>query len=990
MKKTLSIALALILISSGLTPVHADKSAKELYEESGNILIDIGVLVELRLDDNLKRQHMPILISRLYQEEDKASKFVGKNTFKDLTPERKQDIPYITWAVSKGLFSGMGDGTFGFGRDVTVQEYQSVLIRTLGYVANWDNVPKVAKELGIMDGISLDSKSKLTRGQMATMTINTLRQQKKGSSITLAKSIGLTIPDSFKVESTTKVENNTILFEGKATNTNALKLHLKPVSSDITTGEKFIDVVTDIDGNFSYKAKDLQVGTYQYRFQSDKNFTEFKTVSISLLPFDLVEVKADNLKEITLKYTQPLDKTTTSLASNFTTTAGSIKDIRFEENDTKIILTLNGTMAQQGKYKISALKMKSASGIEKELKGYEFNAFDDKMPRVLQVKQLGTKGIRLYLSEPIKSAAVNNFKVDGKSFPGNVKLEYNIITLTYFSSIYSLSEGNHTLSVSGLEDFAGYKAIDENIPFTILKDTTAPKIKNASATLEEVIIEFDEDIDPVSAKNNNFYWKSGSIKRYANNVTFVGNKAIVDFTSNRLSTNKNTIYVENVVDYSNNKMNSDEISVVPVIDMTSPEVLSYKVSDDGRSITVYYSKNVLGNTRNNYSITDKDNKTINIRDVQGSGREYTINLYSTLPVGINTLTIQGVQDTTPLKNPVIGFSTTIDMKDIEKPKIVSHTGYGNHIIIQFSKQMDMNTVSNPSNYVMSFGGRLHHLPIDTLFTPSDNGKSVTLLLPEEFDGKKVMLGTSGNLTALDIRGLKDVVGNDTDPLLINITFDSTASGKAKAVDYYNHKPGKQGVLVESNLIKVKFNIPIVQANTSDFAISGRTITNIVVDGTNEVQLYLNDSDMTYVPAGSLSILANNSMKSYIDTGVESGTIQLVDEVAPRIKDSTNYLSRFGNQIEIPFSELLEDEGSGLYRRDLEIVRLVDGVTLNTSDYTTSLKHSDKSILVVTINKSNLNSGYSIRLADESNSGGLTYIRDKDGNLALPSYEYISN
>lgn len=880
MKRILAIALVLLLVSSGLTPIYATESSKKLYEEAGNILKDIGILAELRLDDNLKRQHMPILISRLYNEEDKAKNFVGKNTFKDLTPQRKQDAHYITWAVSKGLFSGMGDGTFGFGRDVTVQEYQSVLIRTLGHGSKikneWKEVPKVAEELGIMKDLSMDAKSKLTRGQMAAMTINTLRQEKKGTNLTLAETLDLNIPDSFKVDSTVKVENNSLIFEGQAKNIDALTLHLKPASSNITTGEKIIDIATDVQGNFSHKVENLEVGNYNYRFQSSKGSTKFQSVSVSItvLPFDLVELKADNLKEITLKYTQPVDKKTASLASNFTTTAGSIKDIRFEENDTKIILSLSGTMTQQGKYKLSALKIKSASGVEKPLKDHEFDSFDNQTPKVLEVKQLGTKGIRLYLSEPIKNALASNFKIDGKNFAGNVKLDYNMVTLTYFSSVYSLSEGSHSLSVSAIEDYAGYKAIDENIPFTVSKDTTPPKIKTASASLEEVVIEFDEDIDPISAKNNNFYWKSGSIKRYANKVTFVGNKAIVEFTNNRLSNHENKIYIENVVDYSNNQMISEEISVVPVIDMTSPEVLNHKVSDDGRSITVYYSKNVLGNTRNNYSITDKDNRIVNIRDIQGSGREYTINLYAALPVGLNTLAIQGVQDTTTLKNQVIAFTTTIDMSDIVKPRILSHTGYGNNIIIQFSKQMDMTTISNPANYVMSFGGRLIHIPNTTLFTPGNDGKSVTLLLPEQFDGKKVMVGASANLTALDIRGLKDVNGNDTDPLLVNIKFDGTASGKATVIDYYNDKPGKQGVLVESNLIKIKFNIPIVQASIDDFAIVGRTISNIVVDGTNEIQIYLNDSNTTYIPAGALSISPRNSMKSYIDTGVEGRSIQI--------------------------------------------------------------------------------------------------------------------
>lgn len=1002
MKKILLIALAIVLVFSGLTPIHAETSSSELYNEAGNILFDLGLLSgngsgDLMLNKNLNRQDMVVMISRLFKEEDNAKNYVvkpGQNKFKDLTVNEKYYIPYITWAVQKNLIKGMSDNEFGFGKEVTVQQFQTVLLRALGYnkdADDWDMVPEMAKKYHLMENLSgVNPSLKLNRGQMSLMTVNSLRQEMNGKDTTLAQALGVTIPEQFKVDVVAKVENNSLIFNGQAKGTSFLVLRLKPISSNITTGERVFNIPTNSEGTFSYRVDNLEVGNYHYRFESGSKYTNYLATTIDVLPFDLVDVKASNLKEITLTYTQAVDPATASLISNFNTTAGSIKDVRLEGNNTKIILTLNGAMTQQMKYKISTLKIKSVSGEEKQLTDSEFDVFDGEIPRVLSIKQLGTKGIRVYLSEPIKTALINNFKVDGKNFPGNVKLENNIVTLTYISSVYALSEGTHTLTVSGLEDYAGLKIIDENIQFSISKDTTPPVIVGASATLEEVTIEFNEDIDPISAVRNNFYWKSGSTKRYATNVVFEGTKAKVEFTTNKLSTNENTIYVENVVDYSNNKMKAMDIKVIPVIDMTNPEVINHVLSTDGKTITIYYSKNVTGNLRTNYSILDKDNKSINIRDIQGSGREFKINLYSPLPVGINTLTIQGVQDTTPLKNLSIPYITTIDMKDIEKPRLINQAGYANNIILNFSKQMDMATVVNPDNYFMTFGSSQYKLPSNTLFTPSNDGKSVTMLLPENFEDKKIMIGAIGNLTSLNIVGLRDISGNDTDPLIMKVTFDGTSTGKGKAIDYYKDKTGRQGVLIESNLIKVRFNIPIVQASPSDFSIVGRTITSVIPDGTDEVSIYLNDSNTTYIPQNSLSILANNNMKTYIDTGVESGTILLFDEVAPRVKDSTYSLTVYGNQIELPFTEVLGEEGSTLYRRDLEIIRLADGKVMSKDDYTTSLKPSDKTILLITITKRDIASGYSIRLSGEAGSGALSYIRDIDGNLSLPSETFFTS
>lgn len=996
MKKVLASFLAFVIIFSSIPQVFAESTTQSQYNEAGKVLQGLGLLKgdekgDLGLSSNLLKQHMVVMISRLYGESEEAGKFVGVNKFKDLQPKHYQDIPFITWAANKGLIKGKPNGNFGIDEDVTIQEYQTVLLRSLGYeedAKDWDMIPSLANAYGLMKNLDVKSSSKMSRGVMAIMTVNALRQQKNGESITLADFLNVEMPETFKIDSDITIENNSITFKGKAIGSENLWISLKPISSNITMKEKLMPVPMDSKGNFSYEVKDLEIGEYQYRYQSGQNQTEYKSFKINVLPFNLTGVTATNLKEIHLTFTQAVDKTITSLNSNYTTTAGPIKDIRFEDNDKKIIITLQGTMTQQVKYKISAMKIKSNLGEEIPLKDYVFDAFDNILPKVDDIKQLGDKGIRVYFSEPIKKAVTTDFKVDGKSFNGSAKLENNIVTLLYFSSAYALGDGNHTLMISTLEDFAGLKPDESNYNFVISKDTTAPKIVSASATLERVTIEFDEDIDPISVQDRSIYWKVGSNKIYSNSITVKGNKIIAGF-KNPLSTNNNTIYVENIADYSGNKTNSS-VDVVPVIDATNPEVISYAISKDGKTITVYYSKNVIGTNKKDYTILDEKGKTVNIRDVQGSGTEYKVNLYSALPVGKNIFTIEGVQDTTTIKNTVIPFRTEIQMNDIESPRLTNSTGYANNIMLYFSKVMDITTITNPDNYIMVFKGKQEKLPTNSLFTTSNDGKSVSILLPESYDGNKVMVGSIDNLTNLDIRGLKDIVGNSTDPLILNVKFDGTSTGKAKPIDYYSERPGRQGVLLESNLIKVRFNLPIVQASEKDFKVEGRTVSSVTVDGTDEVTIYLEDKDATSIPQGALSIIENNNMKTAIDTGVEKSTILLYDAIAPRIKNDTSYLLVTGSQIEIPFTEILEDEGASLYRRDLEVIRLYDNKLLSEDSYTTSLKSSDKSIVVLNINKRDITSGYSVRLHGEYNKDTLSYIRDKDGNLALQSEPYFTS
>ena len=143
---------------------------------------------------------MIVLLSRLYKDEDKAKNFLAKAKFKDIPEGDKFYGPYIAWAVDKMLIKGMDKDNFGFDMNMTVQEFQTVLLRALGYIEEsglWSAVPKIANTLGIMNDLDIKPKDQLSRGQMAAMTLNTLKLTKKGSTLTLAEVLGIELdPDA--------------------------------------------------------------------------------------------------------------------------------------------------------------------------------------------------------------------------------------------------------------------------------------------------------------------------------------------------------------------------------------------------------------------------------------------------------------------------------------------------------------------------------------------------------------------------------------------------------------------------------------------------------------------------------------------------------------------------------------------------------------------------------------------------------------------------
>ena len=157
MEKHLSLILALVMVLSTFTPAFGANTENDLHNQAGEILKNVGVLEgsesgDLMLDKKLKRQDMVVLISRLYKQENTAKSYKGKNPFTDLRDPFY--IPYVTWAVDKELIVGMTPSRFGFSESVTVQQFQAVLLRTLGYgeeAKNWDDVPKFSERLGLND-----------------------------------------------------------------------------------------------------------------------------------------------------------------------------------------------------------------------------------------------------------------------------------------------------------------------------------------------------------------------------------------------------------------------------------------------------------------------------------------------------------------------------------------------------------------------------------------------------------------------------------------------------------------------------------------------------------------------------------------------------------------------------------------------------------------------------------------------------------------------
>lgn len=195
MKKIIIALIILAMVLSVLIPVLSFTQSS--YLSSARTLERLGILRgyssgSLGVNDYLKRQDMVVLISRLYSSEDIARNSLSTHNFTDI--KNSFYDPYIGWAVSRGLINGRSATIFGYNQYVTMQEFQTVLLRVLNYNEEaqlWNTVPQIAARLGLMRGVRNSPRESITRGQLSHMVLNSLSKNQKGSTLTLGYVLGL-------------------------------------------------------------------------------------------------------------------------------------------------------------------------------------------------------------------------------------------------------------------------------------------------------------------------------------------------------------------------------------------------------------------------------------------------------------------------------------------------------------------------------------------------------------------------------------------------------------------------------------------------------------------------------------------------------------------------------------------------------------------------------------------------------------------------------
>lgn len=728
---------------------------------------------------------------------------------------------------------------------------------------------------------------------------------------------------------------------------------------------------------------------------------------------EVSSVKATNLKEVEVTFGKKVDLDSAEDVDNYSIDRNiEVDRAALHEDGRTVTLTLKDStiLKNQQKYELTVENI--FAGDEKiSAKDFAFTPIDNTLPEVKEVKALGTKAVKIVVSEPVKKADSSNFKLDGKNVYASITNDGRELILTPYDKDV-LKPGDYKLNIEGLEDYMGLKSFASEHKFTVVEDKTPPTVAKATATLEKLILTFSEDVDPSTVKYDNVYFKNGDNKVKADGGRkLAGDKWEFYFSkdSNRLPGYEMTMYIEGVKDYSDNKITETSFKVKPEVDQTRPEVRTVTLSSDKKTVTVKFNKNIHRDSLDAkyFTIKDKDDKLVGIKSVNhasGSSKIVELELYNPLKAGKNTIKISGIKDATHLQNVMLDYEGAIEAPDKAAPKLDSYSVNKRDkvVVITFDKKMDPATLENKSNYLVKYKGTDGSLPSGTELTVVQDGKGVRLQFPEQIDKKDYEL--IENLTHVTYMGLKDAAGNVITPYSEVLNLTDVNKTTAKLGVHKDAKNNENAVATDRKTIEVKFSHAIADAAAKDFIISDVEIDEVITNNSSIVKIKTRKDLPTDLAGITLEVSKDNRIKTSSGDTIKDGagetpktnlTIETYDGIAPEVDLGTKTTYEVdGNKIIIPFSEKLHADKSN-YDRDIVITRIENGEETKVTNFTVGFASKvekdqngndvvvdDCKNLVVTVipEDGKVASKYAVEIVGDSD-GDARYIKDINENYA---------
>ncbi|MGN7359288.1 hypothetical protein ACTHPF_16255 [Paenibacillus sp. SAF-054] len=879
MKKILTVALSTAMAFSMFASVAFGDSATAVTpQEKFDALAAKGIFngypdKQAHLEKDMTRAEFAKVITKLLG----LKEVTGTLSYKDKGYDAKNwAVPYIEAVTAAGIMEGQDTvkKIFNYNGKVTVQEMATVLTRALKLEvpATADNSASAWAKGYVQAAIDKGLIAKDLNFQA-----NASRSQLVEAAYAIDQMQNVTVA-SYKVVDPSNVEFT------------------------LNTGEVVkVKLEKALEAN-----KETEV---KFKNAAGQEITA-KVTYVVTTATKVEKVSASNLKEVLVAFDGDVNKASAENVATYTLKddAGNsvaIKSAALQEGGKSVILTLTNSLSNQEDYKLSVNSLKGSDTTKLVTqKDIEFKPVDSALPTVESVEGLGNKAIKITFSEPVvsTSSVAATFKLDGTAISGVISGSGSReLIVEVFNT---LSVGKHTLTINDkVQDYVPYKLIETSKEFDVVEDKTAPTIAEVKdVTLEGATVVFSEDVkDTEAVKGGNYYWMSGSTKHYANNpVEKINSKTFkLTFSGNdKLPAVATDLYVQNVVDYSGNGIAADtKVSINPVVDQTRPEVVSAIFDDSSYDrVKFTFTKPVDLSTfkTSNVVLKNKDGKVVTDYGVSvlggatGVTKEFTLVFSSALDSGNYTLELSGLQDTTTLKNTMLPYTVSLEAKDAAAPSVADVSGNRNVYYVTYNKAMDTTTTAsilNPDNYFVKYFKQNNptaitgKLPAGTNISPVNDNKGVIITLPSNVT----------SVSEITIQGVKSEAG-------VYLSGYSVTFGPAGNPINADFKVVRANATAKDTVL-VKFNQPVSSVDKDLFTTSGgKTVTNAVVDSSDNTVVKLTLSSKLPANAGETLNFSSNAAKNLVNAPLTGTSATILDTVAPSVAKTNNGKIDLGTDI----------------------------------------------------------------------------------------------
>lgn len=787
----------------------------------------------------------------------------GTLSYKDKGYDAKNwAVPYIEAVTAAGIMQGQDSvkKIFNYNGKVTIQEMATVLTRALkleipanpnNNAADWaKGYVQAAIDKGL---ISKD----------ANFKANASRSQLVEAAYAIDQAANITF--TYKVVDPSNVEFT--LSTGEV-----VKVKLdKPLEANKETEVKFKDAA----GN-EYTAKVTWVVTAATKIQS---------------------VSASDYKQLVVNFDGEVDTKTAENQDNYKVTGVTFESATLSADKRSVTLLVkdgSGTLPKQKDTKLEIKGVKNSDASKTFNETVTFTAVDTALPVVKEAKALGTKAFKVEFSEPVTSETatnISNYKIDGKAISGYVKFTYpNIAFITT-----NLSVGEHTLTVSGVQDFAGFKVSPADSKLTVAEDTAAPEVVSVkTADLTKVVVEFNE---PVKSVDKAYHTSSN---KTADKIEVKDNKVTLYFTGEGkpLSLGETTIYLQGVKDWSDNSANR-EAKVTPQLDTERPTATSVTtdVYENTTKFIVDFSKDVnvkdITNTDNfvlknskGEIVTGKGFNTkghpvktpyFEVKNGNVNNSRVIIESVGKLDAGKYTLEISGIRDTAYIGNTMLPQSFTVDVTNTSALTVNSVWAdvYSDvddvYVDVTFNKELAIDGTGraddiNKYSYVVN--GTVKPFPSKSATISMRDAKTVRITVP-----KKDI--STAELLASDLRvvNVADVDGNYITIGTSKVNDQKTSTVKVNSVK-----------AVALNKVDVEFEGVVTYVNQGDFLFNGKTAVagEPQYDGNKTTVTFTLSDNLDPANTGSFATVAEpTSSDAYGHKVAQVPVTNIADGIAPK-------------------------------------------------------------------------------------------------------------